>query len=156
MDLIPKSFSNLYHDIVAGSTVPPMRPSSNNYAEERDLDEDRERIKWSFEYPPARASKGELVAFGHMYNINQYGEMTLKSFSNLCIDYEAATSFTGAPFTSISDTYAEGLEEQLLLLLDEDQDIFEGAPEYPSLAASSGELVTSGHNYNVDIMHVTL
>ena len=132
-----------------------MRQFSDNYAKEQDLDEDHERIKWSFEYPPTRASEGELVAFSHMYNINQYGGMT-KSFSNLCIDYEAATSFTGAPFTSILDMYAEGLEEQLLLLLDEDQDIFEGATEYPLLATSPGELVTYGHNYNVNIMHLSL
>ena len=76
-----------------------------------------------------------------------------KSFSNLCIDYEDATSFRGAPFTSISDMYAEGLEEQLLLLLNEDENIFEGALEYPLLATSVGELVTYGHNYNVNIMH---
>ena len=49
--------------------------------------------------------------------------------------------------------YTEGLEEKLLLILSEDEDIFEGAPEYPLLAISPGGLVTYGHNYNVNIMH---
>ena len=76
--------------------------------------------------------------------------------SNLYIAYEAALGSTGGPITSSLDMYTEGLEEQLLLLLDEDQDIFERGPEYPSLVTSTGELIASAHNYNVNIMHLTL
>ena len=51
--------------------------------------------------------------------------------------------------------YAEDLEQQLLLLLDEDQEIMEGSPEYPPAAATSaGELVVSSHNYNVNRVHL--
>ena len=50
--------------------------------------------------------------------------------------------------------YAEELEQQLLLL-DEDQEIIEGIPEYPPAAATSaGELVVSSHNYNVNRVHL--
>ena len=78
MDSIPKSFSNLYihQEAAAGSTTPPIRPFSDNYAEELELDEDHERIKWSYEYPPARTSVGELVASVHKYSLNQYVQMT--------------------------------------------------------------------------------
>ena len=53
-----------------------MRPFSDNYAEERDLDEDRERMEWSYEYPSAWTSAGELLASAHKYNLNQYAQMT--------------------------------------------------------------------------------
>ena len=129
-----------------------MRPFSDNYGQERDLDEDHKRIKWSFEYPPVRTSAGGLAASAHKYNANQYGQMT-KSFSNLYIDYEAGAGSTGPPIKSISDMYAEDLEEQLLRLLEEDQEIIEGIPEYPSPATSAGELIASAHNCNVNIMH---
>ena len=76
-----------------------------------------------------------------------------KSFSNLYIDHETAAGSTALPITSISDMYAEELEEQLLLLLDEDQAIIEGTPEYPSLTTSAGEFVASANNYNVNTMH---
>ena len=53
--------------------------------------------------------------------------------------------------------YAEDLEQQLLLLLDEDQEIMEGSPEYPPAAATSaGELVVSSHNYNVNRVHLLI
>ena len=42
--------------------------------------------------------------------------------------------------------YAEDLEQQLLLLLDEDHEIIEGSPEYPPSTTSAGELVASAHN----------
>ena len=76
-----------------------------------------------------------------------------KTLSNLYIDHETAAGSTALPITSISDMYAEELEEQLLLLLDEDQAIIEGTPEYPSLTTSAGEFVASANNYNVNIMH---
>ena len=50
---------------------------------------------------------------------------------------------------------ADDLEQQLLLLLDEeDHEIIEGGPAYfPAAATSTGELVASAHNYNVNRMH---
>ena len=38
-----------------------MRPIPDNYAEELGLDEDHLRTEWSYEYPLARTSEGELV-----------------------------------------------------------------------------------------------
>ena len=76
MDSIPKSFSNLYHDAAAGYTAPPRTPFSDNYAEERDLDEDRERMEWNYEYPSAWTSAGELLVSAQKYNLNQYAQMT--------------------------------------------------------------------------------
>ena len=49
--------------------------------------------------------------------------------------------------------YAEELEQQLLLL-DEDQQIIEGSPEYPPSTTSEGELGASTHNYNVNRVHL--
>ena len=69
------------------------------------------------------------------------------------MDDKAAEGSTDAPVESVCDNYAEELEEQLLLLLDEDQAIIEGTPEYPSLTTSAGEFVASANNYNVNIMY---
>ena len=53
-----------------------MRPFADNYAEELGLDEDHLRTEWSYEYPLARTSEGELVVSGNKYNLSQYGQMT--------------------------------------------------------------------------------
>ena len=42
--------------------------------------------------------------------------------------------------------YAEDLEEQLLLLLDEDREIIEGSLEYLPSTTPAGELVASAYN----------
>ena len=75
--------------------------------------------------------------------------------SNYYIDHEAAAGSTEPPITSFSDIYGEDLEQQLLLLLDEDQEIMDGSPEYLRVAATSpGELVASVHNYTMSIVYI--
>ena len=59
---------------------------------------------------------------------------------------------TGPPITSISNMYAEDLEQQLLLL-DEDHEITVVSPQIPPSTISTGELIVSTHNYNVNIIH---
>ena len=58
---------------------------------------------------------------------------------------------TGPPITSISNMYAEDLEQQLLFL-DKDHEITVGSPQIPSSTTSAGELVASAHNLNIIIV----
>ena len=46
--------------------------------------------------------------------------------------------------------YADDLQQQLLILLEEDHEMMERGPAYfPAAATLADELIASGHNYNV-------
>ena len=62
------------------------------------------------------------------------------------MDDKAAAGSTEAPITPVCDNYAEELEQQLLLMLDEENEILEDCREDPQAPTSAGELVASAHN----------
>ena len=59
------------------------------------------------------------------------------------MDDKPAEGSTDAPVESVCDNYAEELEQQLLLMLDEENEILEDCREDPQAPTSAGELGTS-------------